>query len=147
MNQSPFETIDPKGLPALVKNDSTKLRLINIWATWCGPCIAEFSELVATNRMYRLRDFEMITVSSDAMDLKDKVLTFLKEKQASNRNYLFSEEDNYKLIEAVDQEWPGAIPYTVLIAPGGKVIHRQMGEIDILKLRKAIVGYVGRYYK
>jgi peroxiredoxin len=142
-----LETIDPARLQALVKNDTKKLRLINIWATWCGPCITEFSELVTTNRMYRHRDLELITVSSDSLELKEKVLAFLKEKQASNRNYLFTEDDNDKLMNAVDKEWPGAIPYTVLIAPGGKVLHRQMGEIDPLKLRKAVVNYLGRYYK
>ena len=94
-----LDTIDPAGLQALVKNDTNKLRLINIWATWCGPCLTEFSELVKTNRMYRHRDLEFISVSSDSLELKEKVLAFLKEKQASNRNYLFTEEDNDKLIE------------------------------------------------
>ncbi len=142
-----LETIDSEGIQKLAKNGSKKLRLLNVWATWCGPCVNEFSELVTINRMYRLRDVEVISISSDAPDLKDKVLKFLKEKQASFKNYQFNVEDNDQLIAAVDKEWPGAIPYTILIAPGGKVIHRQMGEIDALKLRKAIVGYIGRYYK
>ena len=86
-------------------------------------------------------------ISSDSLDLKEKVLSFLKEKQASFNNYQFNVDDNYQLIEAVDKDWPGAIPYTLLIAPEGKILHRQMGELDPLKLRKAIVGYIGRYYK
>jgi peroxiredoxin len=142
-----LETIDGEGIRKIVNNESKKLRLVNIWATWCGPCVNEFSELVTLNRMYRHRDVEVITISSDALDLNDKVLKLLKEKQASFRNYQFNVDDNYQLIEAVDKDWPGAIPYTLLIAPGGKILHRQMGEIDALKLRKAIVGYIGRYYR
>jgi peroxiredoxin len=139
--------IDAEGIQKLVRNGSKKLRLVNVWATWCGPCVNEFSELVKINRMYRHRDVEVISISSDAPESKDKVLTFLKGKEASFKNYQFNVEDNDQLIGAVDREWPGAVPYTVLVAPGGKVIHRQMGEIDALKLRKAIVGYIGRYYK
>ena len=142
-----LETIDSDGIRKIVNNKSKKLRLVNIWATWCGPCVNEFSELITINRMYRHRDVEVITINSDTPDLNDKVLTFLKKKQASFKNYQFNVDDNYQLIEAVDKDWPGAIPYTLLIAPEGKILHRQMGEIDALKLRKAIVGYVGRYYK
>jgi len=142
-----LETINSEGVGRIVKNGSKKLRVVNIWATWCGPCVNEFSELVTINRMYRHRDVEVITISSDSLELKDKVLSFLKEKQASFPNYQFNVDDNYQLIEAVDKDWPGAIPYTLLVAPDGKILHRQMGEIDPLKLRKAIVGFIGRYYR
>ena len=140
-------TIDADGIKKIVRNDSKKLRLVNVWATWCGPCVNEFSQLVTINRMYRHREVEVISISSDAPESKDKVLAFLKGKEASFKNYQFNVENNDLLIAAVDKEWPGAVPYTVLVAPGGKVIHRQMGEIDALKLKKAIVGYIGRYYK
>jgi peroxiredoxin len=106
-----LETIDNDGIRKIVNNESKKLRLVNIWATWCGPCVNEFSELVTINRMYRHRDVEVITISSDTLDLNDKVLKFLKEKQASFKNYQFNVDDNYQLIEAVDKDWPGAIPY------------------------------------
>jgi len=142
-----LETIDSDGIRKIVANKSQKLRVINVWATWCGPCVNEFSELVTINRMYRHRDVEVIAISSDALDSSDKVLTLLKEKQASFKNYQFNVDDNYQLIEAVDKDWAGALPYTLLIAPDGKILHRQMGEIDPLKLRKAIVDYIGRYYR
>jgi hypothetical protein len=45
------------------------------------------------------------------------------------------------LIEAVDKKWPGGIPYTMLVAPGGKVLYRQMGIINPLRVRRAIVDY------
>jgi peroxiredoxin len=137
---------DAAGLKALAKNDSAKLRLINVWATWCGPCVIEFPDLVTINRMYRARGFEVVTVSADPPEKRDAALAFLKEKQASTRNFVFETGDPYAMIDAVDMEWQGALPHTMLVAPGGKVIYRSQGAFEPLALRKAIVGYIGRYY-
>ena len=131
----------------LLKNNTGNLRLVNIWATWCGPCASEFPELIEINRMYRNREFEMITLSTDDVSINDKVLKFLEKNYASTKNYQYNSDDKYKLIEAVDKEWPGALPYTLLINPGGKIIYKKLGIIDALELKKAIVGYLGRYYK
>jgi len=141
-----IEMIDAQGIRKLLSNDTDKLRLINIWATWCGPCVAEFRELITINRMYRNRDFELVTISADSPDRKDKVLAFLREQQASCKNYLFASEDKYQLMESIDKESPGGIPYTILVKPGGEIIYRHIGLIDPLKLKKAIVQYLGRYY-
>jgi thiol-disulfide isomerase/thioredoxin len=134
-----LEVVDATGLQTLRKNGSDKFRLINFWATWCAPCIAEFPEFVTINRMYRHRDFEFITVSINRPDERNQVLAFLKKQQASNKNLIFAAEDREKLIEAFDPEWPGAVPFTVLISPEGEVIFREVGMIDPLKLKRLIV--------
>ena len=142
------EPINLEGVKKLVKNDSGKLRLINIWATFCGPCVIEFPELVTINRMYRGREFELVSISVDAASEKGKVLAFLKDKQASFKNCQYSfDADIYALIDAVDENWPGPIPYTLLVKPGGEVLYRHLGMIDPLEVKKAIVEYVGRTYK
>ena len=139
-------TADEAALRDVVKNGSNKLRLVNAWATWCGPCVTEFPELITINRMYRGRDFEVVTVSADAPEKREAALTFLKSQQASTRNLIFGTGDPYAMIELVDPEWQGALPYTMLVAPGGKVIYRSQGAFDPLRLKKAIVGWLGRYY-
>jgi len=142
-----IEPIDIKGVKEIAKNaDSGKLRLINVWATWCAPCVIEFPDLVAINRIYRGRDFEVVTVNADVPEKRDQALEFLKDKQASMRNVCFRKGDPYDLVEAVDPEWGGALPHTMLVAPGGKVIFRSGGAFDTLELRRAIVGWLGRYY-
>jgi thiol-disulfide isomerase/thioredoxin len=141
-----LEVIDDASIKALLKNDTDKVRLINVWATWCGPCVTEMPEFVDINRMYRRRDFEFITLSADKPDKKDKAQELLKKMQASGKNYIYNSEDKYKLIEAIDPKWQGALPYTLLIAPGGKVLYRTQGSIVPQQMKKMIVEQVGRYY-
>lgn len=143
-----LKDIDETGIKELLKNNGDKLRLINVWATWCGPCVTEFPDFITINRMYRKRDFEFISISADNPGKKDKALQFLKKQQASNTNYIFSEDDKYKLIEAVDPNWQGALPYTILVEPGGKIVYSRQGPIDPRLMKKTIVEHklLGRYY-
>jgi thiol-disulfide isomerase/thioredoxin len=130
---------DTNVLAALRKNDSGKLRLVNFWATWCAPCVAEFDEFVTINRMYRHRDFEVVLVSLNQPDEEKQVLEFLKKHQASNKNLIFGSSDRTPLINAFDPQWQGEVPLTVLISPEGKIVHRESGSIDALATRRAIV--------
>ncbi|MGD0596091.1 MAG: redoxin family protein [Sedimentisphaerales bacterium] len=138
--------IDANGVREIMKNNSGKLRLVNIWATWCGPCVIEMPELVNINRMYNKRAFEMVTISGDMPSKKDNVIKFLKDKQVSCTNYQFNSEDRTELGEALDKGWEGGIPYTIIIKPGGEIIYRHSGPIEPLEVKKAIIGYLGRYY-
>ncbi len=143
-----LEPIDEAGIKELLQNNSGKLRLINIWATWCGPCVVEFPEFVTMNRMYRGRDFEFVSICLDDLEKKDKALKFLKEKQASNKNYIFNIDNKYAFIEAIDPKWPGALPYTMIVEPGGKIVYAKQNIIDPAKIKRLIVDdpVIGRYY-
>ncbi|HYX07719.1 MAG TPA: redoxin family protein [Bacteroidales bacterium] len=137
---------DSAGIRDLIHQTGDKLRLINIWATWCGPCVMEFNSLIEINRMYRNRDFELVTISADLPSKRQKVLEFLKKHEASCTNYLFNSDNKYALVEAVDKNWQGAIPYSLLVSPEGKILKYYKGSIDPLKVKKDIIAVLGRYY-
>jgi peroxiredoxin len=143
-----IEWINEAGVKELLKNNSGKLRLINVWATWCGPCLIEFPEFITINRMYRGRDFEFISICLDDTARKAKALKFLQDKQAFNKNYLFNLDHKYALIEAVDPNWQGALPYTLIVEPGGKIFYAKQDLIDPPHLKRVIVDHplIGRYY-
>lgn len=155
------ELIDAKGVAALRKNDTNKVRMFNVWATWCGPCVKEFPELVKTARKFGLRNFEFISISMDDPKTIAEVKEFLEKKHAivpdkikpslvkegrKGNAYVFSEANNEPLIAALDPGWEGAIPHTLVVAPGGKVIFRHAGQVDGEELRAKILEYMGRYY-
>jgi peroxiredoxin len=139
-----IEPVDLAAVAKIAKNDTNKLTLVNLWATWCGPCVAELPELVTMNRMYRKRNFQLVTISLDELSKQDDALRVLKENHLAAKNFILSSDDRDKFAEALDRDWPGPVPYTVLIAPGGKILYRKTGAFDPLELKRAIVSYVGR---
>lgn len=155
------ETIDAAAVAELRKNDTKKVRMFNVWATWCGPCVEEFPQLVKTSRKFGLRDFEFISISlDDPADLKtvkkfldqngnalpNKLKPSLKEEGRNTNCYVFKGANNDELIKALDPEWKGPIPFTLVVAPGGKVIYRVNDEVDGEKLRQTILDYMGDSY-
>ena len=147
-NQEPvtLDALDEAALVKLVKNDTEDLVLINVWATWCVPCITELPEFVTMNRMYRQRKFRLVTISMDAPDQKAAALKVLTGQHVSATNYVSAIDDNDKLADLLDKKWSGPLPYTILIAPGGNVIYRKEGPIEPLEVRRAIVNVLGRTY-
>jgi thiol-disulfide isomerase/thioredoxin len=134
--------LEPAGaseLRQLRRNPTGKMLLVNFWATWCGPCVSEFPDLLATWRMYRGRGFDLVTVSTNTQDEKPGVIKELQMDHASSRNLQFSSDDTSAMQAAFDPKWESGVPFTVLLTPDGKVLYRQQGELDILELRRVIL--------
>ncbi len=155
------ETIDKAGVEALRKNGTNKVRLFNVWATWCAPCVQEFPELVTTARKFGLRDFEFINLSVDDPANAAAVKAFLEKQKAGmapklaksvaeegrkTNSYLYSGTDMDEVMLALDPEWPGGIPHTVLVDTEGKIIWRHNGLLDGEELRARILEHLGDYY-
>jgi peroxiredoxin len=144
--EATLKPIDERGVAELVRNRGDKYLLVNLWATWCAPCVVELSEFVTMNRMYRGRNFQLVTLNLDDVQEKDAVLKVLRERHVSSTNYIVDIEDRDHFAEVFDKEWPGPLPHTILIAPGGKVVYRATGETDPLAIKRAIVEQLGRTY-
>lgn len=153
--------IDASGVAELAKNSSNQLRLINVWATWCAPCVAEFPDLVALSERLGNRPFEMVTISMDDPKMKDQAIKFLENQQAvppaplkrrlaregrKTLNFIYTGASTDAIIKALDTEWKGPLPFTVVIAPGGKIIYRQNGPVKPTELKNVIYDYLGGYY-
>lgn len=153
------DPIDAAGLAELRANPNGRLRLINVWATWCGPCVQEMPMLVRLSRQFDSRGLDLITVSMDRRTWMDRVEIFLNdydvgiarraraamEREGRQTNhYLFAGSDPDALAEALDPQWPGALPHTILIAENGEVLYRHTGIIDEMTLREIIIEHAGR---
>ncbi|MEM7602335.1 MAG: redoxin domain-containing protein [Verrucomicrobiota bacterium] len=158
--EATLELIDEPGIRSLRENSTDKLRLINLWATWCGPCLAEMPHLVEIGRQFETRGFDMITISTDSPEALGKAQTLLnrfhaampglteasvEEEGRNTNNYLYDGSSD-ELADALDPEWQGTLPYTIIITPDGEVVYRHSGEIDPDEVKRVIVDKLGRWY-
>jgi peroxiredoxin len=133
------ETVDAAGLKKLRANPSKHVTMISFWATWCGSCVVEFSDLQDTYRMYGGRDFDLVTVAANMPDEKPSVMRLLQKKHATSRNLLFGSDDTAALQAAFDPSWQSAVPYTVVLDTNGKIIYKTLGSVDLLEVRRKIL--------
>jgi len=154
------EEVKAADIVKLRANPTNKYRLINVWATWCAPCVQEFPDLVEISRQFDMRDFELVTISLDkaselpkaqaflfkqAAGLSKKVEGTLKKEGRTTNHYLFAGSGD-DLAAALDKDMPGPIPHTILVAPGGEIVWRHNGVIDHATAVNAILDRMNRFY-
>ena len=61
-------------------------------------------------------------------------------------NFIYTEASSDALVKALDPAWPGPLPHTVLIAPGGKILWRHNGQVDAEELKNEVLKHLGAFY-
>ncbi len=125
--------IDGAQLAALLANDSDRVRIVNLWATWCGPCVEELPELVALAAARP--DLDVTLVSVDHPADGTWIARFAGQAGVTLPILHLAVPDAAPLLAGVVN---GVIPVTLVLAPGGEVRARFDGRLDAQALRVAV---------
>ena len=113
-----FTLATPTGQPVALSSYRGKYVLVDFWASWCGPCRAENPNVARVYHEYKGRNFEVLGVSIDVPDARDKWLKAVH-------------DDNLPWAQVLDQSGSNrvaaryhveAIPQNFLIDPSGKIV-------------------------
>ena len=110
-----------------------KLRVVNIWATWCVPCVHEMDDLRDVSNAFSRKSVEFAGVSmddvipGDPQTTRNKVAKFLARKRITYPNYYYTGAQN-ALVDAFG--FSGELPVTIVFDRAGKELFRVQGVIE-----------------
>jgi thiol-disulfide isomerase/thioredoxin len=122
-----FTSITADQLNQLTESQSDTTYVINFWATWCKPCIAEMPEFEELYEKYRDKKVKVIFVSIDLKaHIKKRLVPFLEKKQLQSTVFHLNEDKPSQWIDKIDSSWSGAIPATLVVSKSNN--YRQFFE-------------------
>jgi thiol-disulfide isomerase/thioredoxin len=117
----PVLPIQPEGIPAvLASHQGEKAVLLNIWATWCVPCVEEMPYLVRLQGEFN-DDLAVVLISADFPEDRPRVDAFLRDMGVTWQTYMKDGKDE-PFILAVHPDWTGAMPATVVFDRYGRQV-------------------------
>jgi thiol-disulfide isomerase/thioredoxin len=125
------------GAPIKLGNYSGKVLLVNLWATWCGPCRMETPELVRLHKAFQSRGVEMIGLSTENPDASARsVSEFVREFNVDYQIGWAKPE-----VAQIMMQGRSSIPQSFIIARDGRVVRRFIGfnpETTPTQLKEAL---------
>ena len=120
-----------------------KVRVLNVWATWCAPCVAEMPALQAIHDEYRGRGVSLVAVSMDDAlpgtrdEARDRVAKFVAAKSITFPSVLYVG----RLTDIENElQLSGEIPVTIVFDATGRELARIEGLLDDTKFRAQLDG-------
>lgn len=110
--------------------------VVNVWATWCRPCVEEFPEILEFARKNQ-GNVKVMLVSADFSSRRDLVDKFLRDQGVGFVTYLKQGSDE-AFVEVLSPKWSGALPATFVFAPGGKLVSWFERQITKAELEDAV---------
>ena len=118
--------------------------LVNLWATWCIPCVQELPDLDLLQQRFGERGLKVLAVSiDDPAGLEEKVRPFFSKRAPNLVSYLNSEVDEYAFAEKIDPDWIGALPTTFFFSRDGELHEQHAGRLLYRDLEAKVLELLG----
>ena len=127
-----IQTIDEAGYQQLVAQREGRPLVVSFWATWCTVCEDEIPEVSRMHKELRQQGIDLVSISADYSDeIDSKVRPFVKLHQIDYPVFVKDFSDDQRFINAVNDQWSGALPATVVYDSKGRQIAFYEGAVDL----------------
>ena len=141
-NVANIPVYDFKGFEPLlyINNDTTYV--VNFWATWCKPCVAEMPYFEQLHDNYKDQKVKVLLVSLDfSTQIEKKLIPFIEKRQLKPEVIVLDDPDANGWIDKVDPKWSGAIPATIIFKGDKRGFFEQSFESyeDLVAVMESVV--------
>ena len=128
-------SIDREELLELLKHNNDTVYVVNFWATWCSPCVAEIGYFEALHRALSDNKLKVVLVNLDFPNqVERRVVPFMEDKGLTALILNMTEMDYNSWIPDVDTDWSGAIPATLIFrGENREFIGRELSKEELFK--------------
>jgi len=132
-------SVDTKGVEEALRPPPGRLLLVHLWASWCRPCVSEWPSLAEWLRHPRDRRLDVVTLAIDEADTRPAAEAVLgRLGRLPGRVLAASLDDCYPALRALDPEWDGSLPTTILVGADGHLLLAEHGLTRLDALEKAL---------
>lgn len=120
-----------------LKDDTT--RVLNLWTTWCGPCVKELPYFEDLHQQSKEKKLKVILLAVE--DSRDKVEKFIQKKNMQAKVLLLDEKDANMWIPKIDKDWQGDIPVTLFLNGSKNTRKFINGELTPEKIKQILTEF------
>jgi thiol-disulfide isomerase/thioredoxin len=141
-NLPPVRPATAQEITKATRNSKAKVVLVNLWASWCGPCREEFPDLVRLQHDYEPRGLKVIFVSWD--DNPQIAAKFLARQGVASASFIKADYQNDQdFLAGIEPRLSGAIPATLIYDGSGKLRDFWEGAVTYEKFQQKVESVIG----
>ncbi|HVO73199.1 MAG TPA: TlpA disulfide reductase family protein [Ignavibacteriaceae bacterium] len=141
-----IKSINDDELKRIINNRNGKILLVNVWATWCKPCVKEFPDIVKITGEYENKKMDFLSLNVDFGKHADSLVADFLSRQNNPgfMVYIVPEKKTEQVIELLNKNWDGSIPATFIYDSTGEQKSFLLGSQDYIAFKKSIENILNR---
>lgn len=133
-NITSLKSYNYKQLKPLLEKEDDQIYVVNFWATWCAPCVKELPYFERIKKEYAAKNVHVLLVSLDfPKQVEKKLIPFINKKNIQAEVVLFDDINEDFWIAAIDKEWSGALPATLIYNKNKRKFYEKSFDFETLE--------------